>query len=59
MEVVAKISIDLEIVLKYIEKCGSDYALNMIIDAAKSRLVDRIEEEKRSEELRKFWEECN
>lgn len=59
MEVVAKVPIDLEIVLKYIEECGSDYALNVIIDAAKSRLMDKIEEEKRLDELRKFWEECN
>ena len=59
MEAVVKVPIDLEIVLKYIEECRSDYALNAIIDAAKSRLIDRIEEEKRLEELRKFWEECN
>ena len=59
MEVVAKVPIDLEIVLKYIEECRSDYALNVIIGAAKSRLIDRVEEEKRLDELRKFWEECN
>ena len=59
MEVVAKVPIDLEMVLKYIEECRSDYALNVIIDAAKGRLMDRIEEEKRLDELRKFWEECN
>lgn len=57
MEVVAKVNIDLEIVLKFIEECRSDYALNMIIGAAKSRLLDRIEEEKQLDELRKFWEE--
>jgi hypothetical protein len=59
MEVVAKVPIDLEMVLKYIEECRSDYALNVIIGAAKGRLMDRIEEEKRLDELRKFWEECN
>lgn len=57
MKVKVEIPIDLETILKFIEECRSDYALEVICDAAKNRIVDRIEEEKQLNELRKFWEE--
>lgn len=57
MKVKVEIPIDLEVVLKFIEECRSDYALEMICDAAKARIADRVEEQKQLNELRKFWEE--
>lgn len=57
MKVKVEIPIDLETVLNFIRECRSDYALEMIIGAAKARIADRIEEQKQLDELRKFWEE--
>lgn len=57
MKVKVEIPIDLETVLRFIEECRSDYALEMICDAAKARIADRVEEQKQLDELRKFWEE--
>lgn len=57
MKVKVEVPIDLEVVLKFIEECRSDYALDLIIRAAKGRIADRVEEQKQLDELRKFWEE--
>lgn len=57
MKVKVEIPIDLETVLKFIEECRSDYALEVIYNAAKARIADRVEEQKQLDELRKFWEE--
>lgn len=57
MKMKVEIPIDLEVVLEFIEKCRSDYALEVICDAVKARIADRAEEQKQLEELRKFWEE--
>ena len=57
MKVKVEVPIDLDVVLKFIGECRSDYALEVICDAAKARIAKRIEEQKQLEELRKFWEE--
>ena len=57
MKVKVEIPIDLETVLSFIRECRSDYALEVICDAAKVRIADRVEEQKQLDELRKFWEE--
>ena len=56
MKVKVEIPIDLDVVLKFIEECRSDYALEVICDAVKARIANRVEEQKQLEELRKFWE---
>ena len=57
MKVKVEIPIDLDTVLAFIEECRSDYALEVICDAAKARIASRVEEQKQLDELRKFWEE--
>ena len=59
MKVKIDIEITLDTILKFIDECRSDYALEEIIRLArqKQELMEKHKEE--YENLRKFWEECN
>lgn len=59
MKVKVDIEITLDTILKFIDECKSDYALEEIIRLArqKQELMEKHKEE--YENLRKFWEECN